>query len=239
MIAKSLSYYKILFSVQTLLVAMKVIALETSSDFCSLALSAEGTVLTYHQATPRQHNQVIIAALEDLIARSGWALSGMDAVVYGKGPGSFTGVRISAAIAQAISMANNLPLHSVSSLAAMAFSAPPDSHVLTLLNAHLGELYWCAYRRQPGGLEPLVEETVSTPDKLIDWLDRKGLSKWIVLGDGGPILAQSWPELSRHEGDYERAPKASDLIPLMSDATSGLPDLELPVYLKAERPWRK
>ncbi len=213
-------------------------ALESSSDFCSLALSVNNRLFSRHKATPREHNQVIIPTLEALFREASVNLSDMDAVVYGRGPGSFTGIRIVAAVAQAISMTHDIPLHAVSSLSAMALSAPPKSHVLTLLDARLGELYWCAWQRQPDKLLPLTQEAVSTPQVLVDWLAKQAVSDWVVLGSGGVILERVW-SLKGCSTDFECVPRASNLFPLMSSKTTGSPALELPIYLRTEAHWKK
>lgn len=218
---------------------MNVIALESSSSFCSLALSVDGRILSCHEQVNRNHNAVILKYLNSLLTQAGIVATDLDAVVYGRGPGSFTGVRIAASVAQAVALANNLPLHAISSLAAMAWSAPLNTHVLTLLDARLGELYWSAWRRCDKGLDALVDEAVANPEQVAIWLQEHTDIKWLVLGEGGALLQDVWPQWADQNQDFECLPNARSLIPLMGADTTGSPEIELPVYLRAEKPWRK
>ena len=222
-----------------LLDAMNVIALECSASFCSLALSVGGRISSCHEQVNRNHNAVILKYLNSLLTQADITVTNLNAVVYGRGPGSFTGVRIAASVAQAVAFANNIPLHAVSSLAAMAWSAPPNTHVLTLLDARLGELYWSAWRRHDQGIDALVDEAAASPEQVAAWLQEHADIKWLVLGEGGALLQGVWLQWADQNQDFGRLPNACSLIPLMSAGTTGSPEIELPVYLRAEKPWRK
>lgn len=224
---------------QCKLLVMAVLALESSSDFCSLALSVDGSILEHNDAACRQHNEIILPSLDALLIKAGVRLSELEAVVYGRGPGSFTGVRVAASVAQAIALAHDVPIHAVSSLAALALSAPPDTHVLTVLDARLGELYWAAYYRHGGSVTELVADAVGTPEKVSLWLEQAAVSGWLVLGEGGGLLQPVWPQLSHQQQDFSRMPKAKDLLPLVRAGAAGTAQAALPVYLRAKRPWRK
>lgn len=218
---------------------MAVLALESSSDFCSLALSVDGSIWEHNDPACRQHNEIMLPSLDALLIKASIRLGELEAVVYGRGPGSFTGVRVAASVAQAIAMAHDVPIYAVSSLAALALSAPLDTHALTVLDARLGELYWAAYYRHGGSVTELVVDTVGTPDEVSLWLEQAAVSDWLVLGEGGGLLQHVWPQLSRQQQDFNRVPKAKDLLPLMRSDAAGTAHTALPVYLRAERPWRR
>ncbi len=138
---------------------MKLLALETSTEACSAALYLDGEVAERYQLAPQQHNKLILPMLESLLVEAGLSLRQMDVLAFGRGPGSFTGVRIAAGIVQGLAFGADLPVAPVSTLAAMAMDvfAETDSHLaFPCIDARIGEVYWGIYRRGEGGLAELV-----------------------------------------------------------------------------------
>ncbi len=138
---------------------MKLLALETSTEACSAALYLDGEVAERYQLAPRQHNKLILPMLASLLAEAGLSLRQMDALAFGRGPGSFTGVRIAAGIVQGLSFGADLPVAPVSTLAAMALEAfaETDKHfAFPCIDARMGEVYWGVYRRGEDGLAGLA-----------------------------------------------------------------------------------
>lgn len=128
---------------------MKLLAIDTSTERATVALAIDGTIYTDEQGSLRQHAQLLLPMIEGLLAKASVQLNQLDGIVFGCGPGSFTGLRVTCSIAKALAYAHNLPLFPVSSLAAIAqevfYTQPhltPDTHVLAILDARMQQIYW-------------------------------------------------------------------------------------------------
>jgi tRNA threonylcarbamoyladenosine biosynthesis protein TsaB len=144
---------------------MKLLALETSTEACSAALSVDGDVTERYQLAPQQHNKLILPMIESLLAAVGLHLNQMDALAFGRGPGSFTGVRIAAGVVQGLAFGADLPVAPVSTLAAMAqavFAETQSRYAFPCIDARMGEVYWGVYRRaEKGSAECVGHEAVA------------------------------------------------------------------------------
>lgn len=226
-----------------------MLVLENSSPICSLALAdADCQVIAKTDVkTEARYSETLLPSLNEWLVQQKMPLSRLDTVVYGRGPGSFTGIRIAAAMMQAITLTQNIKLGTVSSLAVLAASAPAASKVLTVLEAGLGEIYFAAFNRTACGLENLYAEAALKPETAAGWLATQN-EHWLILGNGGEALAKGWPQAKDYENDYERVPKAWHIPSLFKaqqhseqgeiDAT-GTPNTDSPLYLQADRPWRR
>ena len=126
-----------------------ILAIETSSETASCALLRAGRVTARESSGVRTHSQSILPMIQALLAEGGIALADCDAIAYGAGPGSFTGVRTACGIAQGLGFGAGKPLVPVVTLAAMALAAHEKSgaaDVLTVLDARMNEVYWAQYR---------------------------------------------------------------------------------------------
>ena len=138
---------------------MKLLAVETATDACSAALLVEGGILERFQIAPREHTQLILPMVESLLAEAEFGLQDLDALAFGRGPGSFTGLRIAAGITQGLALGANLPVVPVSTLAAMAQHFLQDSGCSTFytaLDARMGEVYWGVYQKDAAGFVRLL-----------------------------------------------------------------------------------
>lgn len=146
---------------------MRLLALETSAETCSAALFLDGALTQYLEPQPRRHGELILAMLDGLLARAGIGLRDLDAVAFGRGPGSFTGVRIAVAVAQGVAFGAGLPTVPVSTLAALAqgeYRRSGRRRLLAALDARMGEVYWGAFEIGPDGLaQPRGAESVRPP----------------------------------------------------------------------------
>ncbi len=140
---------------------MKLIALDTSSDACSVALSVDADVIERHSVEPREHTRLLVPMIEEVLRARALELADLDAIVIGNGPGSFIGVRIAAAIAQGMAFSLGLEVVPVSSLAAVAaevFATGNAERVLVAQDARMHEIYLAEFARDAAGLPVAVGE---------------------------------------------------------------------------------
>jgi len=221
---------------------VKLLAIETATDACSAALSIDGELRERFEIAPRAHTELILPMIDELMVEAGIAISQVDAMAFGRGPGAFTGVRIAVGVAQGIAFGADLPVVPVSTLAALAQGAAADK-VLAALDARMDEVYWGAYRRNAAGLmEPVGEECVSSPDTVScppgnDW-----------QGAGVGWMAYEAALSGRCAGqvttwDSTGFPHASDVAMLGIagyEAGKGVnAEQALPVYLRDKVTWKK
>ena len=126
-----------------------ILAIETSSEMASCALLSGATMLTRESSGVRTHSQSILPMVQELLAEAGVTLSQCDAIAFGAGPGSFTGVRTACGIAQGLAYGAGLPVLPLVTLDAMALACRQQTgaaDVLAVLDARMGEVYWAQYR---------------------------------------------------------------------------------------------
>lgn len=139
---------------------MKILAIETATEACSAALNIDGEVTQKYSLAPQRHANLILSYVESLLAESGYRISDMDALALGHGPGSFTGVRVAAGVAQGLALGSGLPLVPVSSLHATALGfyeqnkTNGSSMVIVAFDARMSEVYTGGF---DFGLKPLGE----------------------------------------------------------------------------------
>jgi tRNA threonylcarbamoyladenosine biosynthesis protein TsaB len=149
---------------------MKILAIDTATERCSVALSVDGHVIHRDQETPRGHADLILPMVDEVLRESGLRLQDLDGLAYGRGPGAFTGVRIAVGVAQGLAFGAQLPTVGVSDLAAVAQQvARPGDSVLVCMDARMGEVYWAEFTRiQASALvTPLCIERVNKPEAVV------------------------------------------------------------------------
>ena len=223
---------------------MKLLAIETSSDVGTVALLAEETIEQQRIATPREQTERILPIIGELLATAGLPLGDLDGIAFGRGPGSFTGLRVAAAVAQGLGLAVNLPLLPVSSLAAMAqglWRTEGQERSLVCIDARMGEVYWGAFEVREGVAELLGTEHLSEPGA-VAWT---GAGAWGAVGSGFDVYAKLLAPVVAEAGSVQPAfqPSATDLLPqALADLRDGRtrPAAEAtPVYLRDETAWQK
>jgi tRNA threonylcarbamoyladenosine biosynthesis protein TsaB len=175
----------------------RILALDTSSDAGSVALWCDGVVLEDFQLLPRQQAQALLPQIKKLLADAGIELSQLDALAYGRGPGSFTGLRIAAASIQGLALALDRPVIPVSTLQAIAWSAHQQyfaKKVLTLLDARMDEVYWCAWQWLDQQPVAFIDEMLSPPEAVM--LDKLDDQDWVLAGSGA-VFVERLPPLLR------------------------------------------
>ena len=158
---------------------MKLLAFETATEACSVALWIDGTVIERFEIAPRRHAELSLPWAEQLLDEAGIARSQLDGIAVGRGPGAFTGVRLAIALAQGIAMALDKPVVAVSTLAALAMQSAGE-RTLAAIDARMGEIYIGAFERDGDAQLPTSVETVMRPDAV---LVPEGDS-WVGVGTG-------------------------------------------------------
>ena len=225
---------------------MNILALDTSTEACSAALMIGESVSELFELAPRGHSQLILPMLDALLAEADISLAQIDAVAFGCGPGSFTGLRIAAGIAQGVAFGADLPVVAISSLAALAqgaFKKTNAHNILASIDARMGEVYWGAYQCDADGLVQLHEcEGVYAPDQV----PLPGAADWFGAGSGwqnyGTILQVRLANfLKGYEADHY--PCASDVACLgaaiFKQGKAVSAEQAMPVYLRNEVAWKK
>ncbi len=142
---------------------MKLLALETATEACSIALYLDGEVMERHEIAPRRHAEYALPWAEALLAEAGIAKSQLDAIAISRGPGAFTGVRLAIALAQGIALALDKPVVAVSTLMAIAVQSPGE-RILAAIDARMGEVYVGAFARKGDTLSAISTEIVCAPE---------------------------------------------------------------------------
>ncbi|WP_286237184.1 tRNA (adenosine(37)-N6)-threonylcarbamoyltransferase complex dimerization subunit type 1 TsaB [Neptuniibacter halophilus] len=221
----------------------KILAFDTSTDACSVAVSLDGEVQEDFRVIPRQHTQQLLPMVESILANAGLAVNQLDAIAFGRGPGSFAGIRIATGAAQGLAYAADLPLLPVSTLEAMALAAVEQTgaeQVVAALDARMDEIYVASYRCKDGLLVPELAEMVCAPGDLE--LSGQGYlavgSGWVYLNDMSEAVRSV--VTPAEEACY---PAAGQMLKLaLRDWEKGLAvaaDKALPVYLRDEVAWKK
>ncbi len=225
-----------------------ILAIETGTEACSLATYRDGDYVDRFEVTPRLHNQRLFAMLGELLPDGDLVRSGIDAIAYGCGPGSFTGLRIAASAAQGLAFASRLPAVAVCTLACQAQTAlrlyrlPDGVEVLSLLDARIGEVYYGLYAIEEGRVTVRQSPRAAAPEH-VELGRVKG--ELHAVGSGCQFVDRFSSELRsvivRTEGDL--MPHARDLVPLALDKIVAgevqSPQDIRPVYVREEISWKK
>lgn len=148
----------------------KILAIETSTPACSVALLTEHGMATRYECKPRAHTHLILPMIEAVLQETGETLNNIHCIAFGAGPGSFTGVRIASSVAQGLAKGLNKPVVPVSSLQALAqgiLRKQNKEGVLSVIDARMNEVYWGFYKKDETGLMQLQNEECLSPYKEI------------------------------------------------------------------------
>ncbi|MEK9712183.1 MAG: tRNA (adenosine(37)-N6)-threonylcarbamoyltransferase complex dimerization subunit type 1 TsaB [Thalassolituus sp.] len=216
-----------------------ILTIDASSSLCSVALDT-GTELNWStEDQPRRHAQRLLPMVDELLADSGISKNSLDGVAFGRGPGSFTGIRIAVAVAHGLSLGLDIPVCGISALEAIALAASRESdeqQFLTLMDAHMGEVFWGAFQREGNLVHPISAEHVSAPEACIDALSS---FTGTVAGDG---LQLTPFEAYISDGLIIR-PEARVMAALAArewqSGGFGEPEEHSPVYLRQSVAWKK
>jgi tRNA threonylcarbamoyladenosine biosynthesis protein TsaB len=224
-----------------------ILAIETATDACSVAVHLNGECFERHVVAPRQHSQLFFGMLGGLLPGGNLAECGIDVIAYGCGPGSFTGLRIAASAAQGLAFSSRLPVVAVSTLAVLAQTAlrlgvtAADDTVLCILDARINEVYGAVYSYE-NDLAVLREGPwACAPEELAPESD----SDLRAVGSGCQFQGQFTQSLQSRVKAYapEVLPAARDMIPLALDkfrrGEAQVAREVQPVYVRDEISWKK
>jgi tRNA threonylcarbamoyladenosine biosynthesis protein TsaB len=162
---------------------MNLLAIDTSTDFCSVAASRGEALFSRHERAGRRQAETILGMVDEVLAEASIALAQINGIAYGEGPGSFTGLRIAAGVTQGLALARGIGVIGVGSLLALSEEAGSDAasaRVIACLDAHMGEVYHAAYRRAGAGWEEVSAPGLYRPEAVP--LAPGG--SWTGCGDG-------------------------------------------------------
>jgi tRNA threonylcarbamoyladenosine biosynthesis protein TsaB len=218
---------------------VRLLALDTATECCSAALLIEGRLLTREIELARGHAERILPMIDEILGEAGIGLVQLQAIAFGRGPGSFTGVRLAAGIAQGLAFGSGLGVIAVSDLGAVAqrvFDETGVTRALVCNDARMQEVYWGCFERGSDGLAVAGgPERVSPPDSVelpSSWADAAGLGRGFAAYPGLKALAGV-----AVRGDWDRLlPRAAEVIRLaVPDLLAGrllAPEAAVPVYLR-------
>lgn len=213
---------------------MKLLALDTSTENCSLALWLDGEVISRQELAGQRHSDLVLPMLAGLLETAGLELRDLDGIAFGEGPGSFTGLRIGCGVAQGLAFGADLPVLGISTLLALA-AATQGERVIACLDARMGEIYHAAYQQRNGVWYTVCEPSLGHA-KDAPTVEGSG---WIGVGSGFAAYAEALQD--RYAGqlvsiDGSVFPQASDMVrlaaPLFEQGLGQDPSLAAPLYIR-------
>jgi len=164
---------------------MNLLAFDTSTSACSIAIQTNtGNIIQSHEIGPMQQARQVLPVIQQLLQTAKLTTDDLDAIIYGCGPGSFTGIRIATSVAQGLAFALNKPVVPISSLNAIAQSAHAEqklNNILIAVDARMDEIYWAIYQANAAGIMELQgQEQVCKPDQIHLPMQ----TDWHAAGDG-------------------------------------------------------
>jgi len=206
---------------------LKILALDTSTEFCSAALWIDGAIDERGTLAGQTHSGLLLGMIDGLLAAHRLKVRDLSGIAYGEGPGSFTGLRIACGVVQGLAFGADLPVVGVGTLLAMAAGSDAD-RVVCCLDARVHEIYHGAYQRQAGGWRAVHEPSLCVPGAAPE-LPGTG---WLAAGNGFDAYRQALE--ARYAGQLQaieaaRHPHARDIAAL------AVPQFEQGRTLPAER----
>ena len=147
-----------------------VLAIDTATEACSAALLSKGLVYQRFEIVPRRHHSLIFEMCQAVLEEAKMDIAELDALVYGRGPGSFTGVRIAASLVQGLAYACTLPVVAISNLQAVALQAlrqSDETQVLVAMDARMGEVYYGYFEKDGDLVKAIADESIAAAEKLV------------------------------------------------------------------------
>lgn len=169
---------------------LNILAFDTSTEYLSLALQKGSDVFTFNIHAGQTHSQMMLPQIQALLVEAELLLSDLQGIAFGAGPGSFTGVRIAAGVAQGLGFGANLPVVDICTLLALAESSGADK-VIACLDARMGEVYHAAYEKTQGAWQTILAPGLYKPAE-VPSVEGKG---WVGAGSGWQTYAEQLREV--------------------------------------------
>ncbi|MGB7289182.1 MAG: tRNA (adenosine(37)-N6)-threonylcarbamoyltransferase complex dimerization subunit type 1 TsaB [Candidatus Macondimonas sp.] len=213
---------------------MRLLAIDGATEQASVALWIDGAVMYRERLAPGGHGDWLLATVHEVLAQAACPLTALDALAFGRGPGSFTGLRVVAAMVQGLAFGADLGVIPVSDLAMLAQDEAErgDGAIIAALDARMGEVYWSAFQAEQGAIRALAGETVSPPEAVCVPI---GVHGWRGAGNAWLAYPNCLPDGVR-QPDTATLPSARSLMALgISQLRAGRvlpPEAALPVYVR-------
>ena len=223
---------------------MKLLGLETSAAVGSVAIETPQGVVAAEIATPREQTEQILSLVDRLLAEAGVTLGELDGIAFGRGPGSFTGLRVSVAVAQGLAAVSGVPLLPVSSLVCLAQRGWRErgcERALVCVDAHMGEVYWAETHLVDGRAELLDAERLCAPAEVVPTAP----AGWSALGGAFASQADALKGVAAGAAGVhaDLVPSARDLFPrakqALAEGRAVAATAARPVYLREQTAWRR
>lgn len=223
---------------------MKILAIETATEACSVALLLDDATDGIFDVCPQQQSQQILPMIDQLLTKHNLHVSDLDAIAYGRGPGSFTGVRIATSTVQGLALGADLPVLEISTLATMAqqnFEEFGQHNTVSMIDARMGEVYFAKYQIHDG-LAQLQQEECVCPPELVAEKVGKG-DKYSLVGTGFEAYEAVFTNIFKERKVQVRYPNALYMLGLAKQALAQgqgvcVEDIK-PVYLRDKVTWKK
>ena len=200
---------------------MNILAFDTSTEYLSLALLKGGETFNYDCNAGQTHSQIILPQIQALLDSANLQLSDLQGIAFGAGPGSFTGVRIAAGVAQGLGFGANLPVVSVCTLLALAEASGADK-VIACLDARMGEVYHAAYERIDVAWQCIIEPGLYKPDAVPAILG----AGWVGAGSGWQTYAEQLSAVY--------AGQLQTMQPQLLPVAAAILKLAMPIFARGE-----
>jgi len=229
---------------------LKFLAIDASTEACSVALAFDNQTISEFELAPQSHSLLLLPMIDRLLKKSGVKLSQLDGLIFGQGPGSFTGVRIGVGVAQGLAFAADLKVVGVSTLQTMAQKAyclHQQTEVIATIDARMTEVYAGYYQlNEQGIMESVLEDTVLPPEELAGYLSKclAQDQQAYGVGTGWDAYKNELESLKINAGTPEILfPNAEDLLEIgqyyFSKGLAVSAEQAQPVYVRDTVSWKK
>lgn len=232
---------------------MNYLAIDASTEACSVALQVEGEVYSRYDLCPQSHSLQLLPMVDELLAEASLKLSQCDGLIFGRGPGSFTGVRIGVGVAQGLAFAADLPVVGVSSLQAMAqlaYIKHSQTDVLAAIDARMNEVYNGYFVLDENNLmqEQLladqIGEAVTAPELVAERLSGILTSQVYCVGTGWDAYSDQLTQLKSNQGTPDILFPSAEAMIILGEAAfkrgEGVSaENAQPVYVRDTVSWKK
>jgi tRNA threonylcarbamoyladenosine biosynthesis protein TsaB len=196
---------------------MKLLALDTSTEYLSLAIQVDGHIFTHHQEAGAMASQLILPCIQSLLSEAKLTLADLEGIAFGAGPGAFTGVRVACGVAQGLAFGADLPVVGINTLSVVAEASGADK-VIVCQDARMGEVYYAAYQKIAGNWKEIAATIVCKPELVPAIIGQD----WVGAGSGwkvyGEILQQTY------------AQNTLEILPDVSPVATAILTLAKPIF---------